>query len=179
MKKINNKLIANVGIFAAIGVVFDLIASLIGVDPWQQGGSISIAMVPIFIIAYYYGAIAGISCGLIVGVVQLAWGSSIGVLGVMLDYILPYSCIGFAGTFIKRDSNVKGKYIWFILSMFVVGIIRLFFHTLSGVVIYEYTWLASFLYNMPYVLTSLAISVVLTCILINRLDFIFKDKINN
>ena len=177
--KINGRFIANVGIFSALGLVFDLLAKVIGIDPWSAGGSISIAMVPIFIMAYYYGVVGGLSCGFIIGTVQLLWGSPAGFLGAMLDYVLPYTCVGLAGLFIHRgkktSSNVT-KYVFFAISMIVAGLLRVFWHTLSGVVLYEATWWASFVYNAPYVLISIAICAVLTSVLIDRLDFIFGKE---
>lgn len=177
--KINGRFIANVGIFSALGLVFDLLAKVIGIDPWSAGGSISIAMVPIFIMAYYYGVVGGLSCGFIIGAVQLLWGSPAGFLGAMLDYVLPYTCVGLAGLLIyrgKKTSSNTVKYVFFIISMICAGLLRVFFHTLSGVVLYEATWWASFVYNAPYVLISIAICAVLTSVLIDRLDFIFgKD----
>lgn len=177
--KINGKFIANVGIFSALGLVFDLLAKVIGIDPWSAGGSISIAMVPIFIMAYYYGVLGGLACGFIVGAVQMLWGSPEGFLGAMLDYVLPYTCVGLAGLFIyrgKKTNSCATKYLFFVLSMIVAGLLRVFFHTLSGVLLYKATWWASLVYNAPYVLISIGLSAILTSILIDRLDFIFGKE---
>ena len=160
------------------GLVFDLLAKLIGFDPWQAGGSISIAMVPIFIMSYYYGALGGICTGFIIGSVQMVWGNPAGIIGVILDYVLPYTSIGLAGLFInKKYNNTKlVKYILFTLSIIIVGVLRIFWHTLSGVVLYETAWWASLVYNAPYVLISILISAVLTILIIDRLDNLPKKR---
>jgi len=178
MKKINGKFVANVGIFSALGLVLDFVAGLIPFDPWGAGGSISIAMVPIFLMAYYYGGLGGLCTGFIIGTIQMLWGKPYGVIGAMLDYVLPYTSIGLAGFFIAKGSK-KTKTIQivsFAIAMILSGLIRIFWHTLSGVVLYEATWWASFVYNAPYVLISIVISAILTILLIGRLNFIFVGK---
>lgn len=171
------KFVAYVGIFSAIGLVFDLLAKFIP-DFWSAGGSISLAMLPIILMAYYYGVLGGIATGFVIGTVQLLWGSPAGVIGAMLDYVIPYTVVGLCGVFINKAYNKSksSKVILFGVSILLAGLLRVFIHTFSGVVLYEATWAASFIYNAPYVLVSIGICLVLALLLIDRLDKVFIGR---
>ena len=178
MKK-NVRFVAFVGIFSAIGLVLDYVSGFIP-DFWGAGGSISIAMVPIILMAYFYGPLGGLLTGLIIGSVQMIWGSPSGVLGAMLDYVIPYTVIGLSGVIINKKTEMKKdeKFVLFGVSIYVVGLIRVMSHTLSGVILYEATFWASFIYNAPYVLVSIGLCIALSIVLISRFDKV-KPQIEN
>ena len=179
MKRKNVKFVAYVGIFSAIGLVFDLLAGLIP-DFWSAGGSISLAMLPIILMAYYYGVKGGLLTGLVIGSIQLFWGKPFGLPGALLDYVIPYTIIGLCGLFINKTYNQpkKKKILLFGISILAVGLMRVAIHTISGVLLYKATLWASFVYNAPYVLVSIGLCLVLSLILVDRLDklFIWKSE---
>jgi thiamine transporter len=123
MNKKNTKLqtVVEVAIFAAIAVVLDMIQGGLFKGVFTSGGSIGIAMVPILVISFRRGLGWGLLCGLIVSVLQMLSGLYIvqakdlpdnlktfgPFLQVMLDYILAYTLVGFAGCFSKlyKKSN--------------------------------------------------------------------------
>ena len=72
--KFSTKVIVEIAIFAAIAVALDFIQGAFFKGIWANGGSLGIAMVPIFIICYRRGLIPGLLCGLIVSIVQMLGG---------------------------------------------------------------------------------------------------------
>lgn len=98
----NNKrllMLVEIAIFAGIGVVLDKLSFSL----WAQGGSISFVMVPILLIAIRWGLSAGIITGLLIGLIQILLGGYIlhWAQG-LLDYIVAFSVVGFAGIFRKQ-----------------------------------------------------------------------------
>ena len=72
----NNKkllMLMEIAIFAAIGIILDQLTFKL----WAQGGSISLVMVPIILIAMRWGLVAGLTTGLLVGVLQMMFGAYI------------------------------------------------------------------------------------------------------
>ena len=63
MKNKELRFIAEIGIFTALGLVLDYAAGWYSNFIFPSGGSISIAMVPIFIIAFRWGLKGGLTVG--------------------------------------------------------------------------------------------------------------------
>lgn len=74
--------------------------------PWAQGGSISLIMVPIFIMAFRRGWRVGVLTGLLVGVVNLMYNAFImHPIQMLLDHPIPYAALGLAGLFAFQNSE--------------------------------------------------------------------------
>ena len=71
---INVRVLAEIAIFAALAFVLDVLQSGYSRGLFANGGSIGIAMVPIFVISYRRGLVPGIICGFIVSLVQMLGG---------------------------------------------------------------------------------------------------------
>ena len=72
----NTLFIAEVAVFAALAYLLDFVAGILSLRIWPQGGSISIAMVPIFLIAYRWGIKGGMLTGFLLGLLQFILGYS-------------------------------------------------------------------------------------------------------
>lgn len=166
--------ICEVAIFSALGIVFDyLCGSFLKIS--INGGSINIAMLPIFLVSYKWGYKGGLITGLLVGTIQMLWAGSniIHPIQAILDYSLAYSAIGIAGFFFK---DIQNKSIWkrnviAILACVIAVFVRLVFATLSG----RYYWgcaniIESLTINLSYLLPSMIICIVLFLVLINTLN---------
>lgn len=146
------KVIAEVAVFVGVAVVLDLVFGIIssGVFPW--GGSISPAMLPIFIIAYRRGVKTGLFAGFIFGFIQVIMAGMISssviaaipeggiieqnwiklILVYLLDYIIPFTFLGIAGIFNQPLKNIRS----FIYGILLASFIRYIAHGLSGVVVW-------------------------------------------
>lgn len=179
--KIKNEItrtIVEVGIFSAIGFVLDELQGVIFASVFTAGGSIGFAMVAVLIIAYRRGWLPAFCTGLIMGLLDLITKSyMITFWQVLLDYILPYALVGFAGLFKpwfdKTESS--GKRI-LILSLGTIagGLLKFLSHFIVGTIVWaklgmawpmESEALYSFAYNIaftgPSIILSLAVLIVL------------------
>lgn len=164
--------IAEVSIFTALGLVLDFVAGLISAAIWTNGGSITLAMVPIIIMGYKYGLKGGLTTGLLIGTIQLFWSEYlITVPQVLLDYIVPNVVIGLVGAVAKPVQNTKGiiQILIIIGSIFVVCALRLASLVASGVLYWEAGFGYSITYNGTYTSISMAICMVVVIVLMKKL----------
>lgn len=86
-------MLVEIAIFAAIGLVLDQVSFKV----WAQGGSVSLVMVPIILIAFRWGLIPGMTTGLLIGVMQTMFGATIvHWLQGTLDYGVAFTVVGLA-----------------------------------------------------------------------------------
>jgi thiamine transporter len=160
-----------IAMMAALALVF----SEIKVYTMPQGGSVSLVMVPIALIAVRRGIIPGILTGLIVGLLQLFLGGYVvHPVQLLLDYPIAYAALGLAG--IVRISNYENKQkrnvaIWGALLAGVL--VRFACHFTSGIVWFgEYApegmnvaWY-SLVYNITYLLPEMLISGIVLAVVL-------------
>ncbi len=136
----------------ALATVISFVCSLIPVPPFNFpfGGGITIAgMLPIVLIAYYYGTKWGILTGFVYSLIQMLLGHNT-VAGLFLpvadggmviwkalivcltDYILAYTALGLGGLFRKKFSAGKAL----VLGCIVALGTRYFCHIVSGAIFY-------------------------------------------
>ena len=200
MKK-DIKVVAEVAVLVGVAVVLDVIFGILssGIFPW--GGSISPAMLPIFIIAYRRGVKTGLFSGFIFAIIQLLIAGMIssGVIAAipesdyigptwlklimvyLLDYIIPFTLLGLAGIFKNSLTNLKP----FILGIVFASLIRYLSHGLSGVLIWgSYTsWfnetygtnVSPFIYSFVVYNLPYMLTSTIFCILIGII--LFKRKL--
>lgn len=165
-------ILAEVAIFSAIALVFDKIPLF----TMPQGGSVSLVMLPILLLALRHGLGVGVLTGGIVGTIQLFYGGYfLNVFQVFLDYVLSYAGIGLAGLvspLLRKPKDLKEASLIISLSGLLGGSIRLLATFLSGIIFYaDYAtpgmpvWLYSFTYNISYILPSTVIACILLILL--------------
>ncbi|PKK94750.1 MAG: hypothetical protein CVV60_04835 [Tenericutes bacterium HGW-Tenericutes-5] len=188
----NVKVVAEIAILLGVAVVLDIVFGILsqGIFPW--GGSISPAMLPIFIIAYRRGVKNGLLAGFMFAVIQMMMTGMISsgviaaipespyvgpgwlklILVYLLDYLIPFTLLGLAGIFKGAINNLKP----FISGMILAAFIRYLSHGISGVLIWgSYTsWfnetygtnVSPFIYSfVVYNLPYMAASLIF-CILV-------------
>jgi thiamine transporter len=148
--------------YGAILISISFILSMIKV-PMPQGGSITPAsMLPIFIFAYIAGWRAGIIAGICYGVLQFIQAPIFyNPIQFLLDYILAFGLLGFAGI-LRKNIN------YIVLICITGGLLRFICHYISGVVFFasyapkgQSVYLYSLLYNGAYMFPEIIICVVL------------------
>lgn len=161
------KIMAEMAVAVALAVVLNFIPL------WKmpQGGSVSLEMLPILIIALRWGVGSGMMAGLAYGLLQLTFNPYIiHPIQLIMDYPLPYLLLGLAGLFKNKIDLTEGRlsYSWLLVALALAGGARLFSHVLSGVVFFgEYApegqnvWLYSTVYNGSYIIPSLILDYLL------------------
>ncbi len=154
---IKTRQLAEIAISIALACVFHYIRL------WEmpQGGSVSLAMVPILFIAFRNGAKAGFLAGGIYGLISIIFDGTIyHPLSIFLDYLFAFGVLGVAGFFPK---TVLG-----IISGTIVAILgRFFFSLMSGVFLFasyagdQNPWIYSIIYNGSYMLPELFIAAII------------------
>ncbi|WP_059173284.1 energy-coupled thiamine transporter ThiT [Bacillus sp. FJAT-27445] len=171
--------LVEVAVFSALAFLLDLAASFFSFKIWPQGGSVSIAMVPIFLMAYRWGLKGGLLTGFLLGLLQIVLGQAYIIHPVQgaLDYLVAFTVVGTAGIFANavRNSKADGKKTkW--LSYMSLGVVlgsalRFLAHFIGGIVFFgdsapEGTPAAlfSFLYNGTYMLPNAILSAILVAL---------------
>lgn len=160
-----------IAMMAAIALVF----SNIKLFEMPQGGSVSLVMVPIALIAVRRGIAAGLLTGAIVGVLQLFMGSYIvHPVQLLLDYPLAFAALGLSGVISISHMEKKSRRVLAIWSSLLIGVlVRFACHFASGVIWFgefapegmPVAWY-SFLYNITYLIPEMLIAgIVLTMVL--------------
>ncbi|MGP4080278.1 energy-coupled thiamine transporter ThiT [Pseudalkalibacillus sp. R45] len=166
-----NLLIAEIAIMSALAIILGFI-KLSG--PWAFGGSVSLEMIPIFIMAFRRGLFAGVLTGLLVGLLQLLINPYIYYfLQVILDYPLAFLVVGLAGLTRPKWKDTFGKRVGLIIvGTFIGSLMRLASHVISGVAFFEdqapegtpaFTY--SFVYNFSYIGPTFLLTVILLILL--------------
>lgn len=179
MKKQMIRFMVEIALYTAISLVLELLCSRFLGFAWLNGGSISIACIPILVAGYKYGIKGGLLCGLLVGCIQLLWSNYlINPLQVCLDYVIPNlvcGLVGIVGGIVANTNHPKGKRILFIaISVFLVFVLRIVSTTLSGVLYWDTPFLASLTYNATYDLISCVLDIILVTPLVLN-NFIMQD----
>ena len=157
----------------AIFVALAQVLSYLKLFELPQGGSITVAMLPIFLYCARWGFGPGLLASFVYSLLQLlldgayAWGWQ-SMLG---DYIVAFTVLGLAGLFHKREKGLFTGILAGSLARFLV-------HYLVGVWVWgEYMpesffgmtmttpWFYSFLYNGSYMLIDMLLCLVLGLLL--------------
>lgn len=134
-----------IAIFAALGFVLDFVSFRM-----PQGGSVSLVMIPIVLIAFRRGVGAGVLTGILVGLLQIVSGFisvaplSFGfvVMQVLLDYLLAYGVVGLAGvmrTKYLQHAHAKqtGKMLAAIVAgVLIASVLRYLVHVITGILFF-------------------------------------------
>ena len=195
-RKFDLKTLAEIAIFAALAFALDALQGGYSRGIFPSGGSIGLAMLPIFIVSYRRGLIPGLLCGLVVSLIQML--SSFYVINatnyenaftrvvaitsqVALDYVLAYTVVGFAGAFSKKYSESKTKskkILYVVLGTCLGGLLKYLLQSISGGLFWldpsiEFlgvnggTWWYSFFYNGMYGIPNTILCVIFMIIITN------------
>lgn len=174
-------MLIEIAIFAGIGIVLDKLSFSI----WAQGGSISFVMLPIVLIAIRWGLLAGLTTGLLIGLLQTAFGAYIlhPVQG-FLDYFVAFTVVGLAGIvrkpILKNLSNKKIVVTYISLGIVLGGMLRYITHTIAGYVFFKesagdtHPLLFSISYNGSYMVPAIILTAVAASLLFTAAPRLLK-----
>ncbi|MFA1818763.1 energy-coupled thiamine transporter ThiT [Virgibacillus oceani] len=170
-----------VAIFTALALLLDILPFL-SFKIWAQGGSVSFAMIPIFIVAFRWGLKGGLLSGFLLGVLQVATGTAYILHPVqgMLDYAVAFTVIGFAGVFAKtvqqavKNGETKTYLTYITFGVLLGSALRFLAHYIAGTVFFgsavedQPAWLYSLIYNATYMVPSFVLCTVLVFFLFHK-----------
>lgn len=178
-----------VAILTALALILDIIPFL-KFKIWPTGGSISLAMIPVFIVAFRWGLKGGLLSGFLWGILQIAVGDAyiLHFLQGLIEYGLAFTALGFAGYFAKavqsavKMRNAKATFLYIMLGVALGGSLRFIGHFVAGFVFFaEYApegqpaWLYSFIYNCSYMIPAMIICIFVIFYLFNKQPRLIKN----
>lgn len=172
-----------ISIFTALALVLDILCGFVGDLLWPEGGTVSIAIIPILLMGYKYGPKGGFLSAFLFGSIQLIWsGHIVNIWSIILDYVLAYGATGIASLYYKKVSyKTNSEYntiraIFISLGIFLASITRCALSTISGMVCYNIGFYESLIYNASYIGLSMVIVIPLTIILVRSLKrYLFAE----
>lgn len=182
--------IIEVAMLSTLAFLLDLLSSVIG-NFWPQGGSISLAMIPIFILSFRWGLKGGLLSGLLLGLLQITLGGATIYypLQGFIDYFLAFTVVGMSGLFFKqvteglKNQNKRAIIFYITLGTFIGCTLRLFAHVLSGVYFFaEYApkgvpvWIYSISYNAGYMIPTFIIATIVTYLVLTTAPRLALNK---
>lgn len=152
----------------AVMVAFAYLLSLFRVGKMPQGGSVSLQMLPLFVIALRWGGVPGIIAGLLFsGVKMMVDPYIVHPVQALLDYPLAFAAVGLTGFF--KEKPLAG--------ITIGGLSRFVMHFLAGVVFFgEYAlpgqsvYVYSSVYNITYMGPEILIALLTTPMVLRRLS---------
>ena len=157
----------------AIMLALALVLNMLKLYQFPNGGSIDLAMIPIFLFALRWGCGWGLMEGFLFGLLQMLYDGAVawGWQSLLLDYLVAFTPLGLAGLFRGR-----GKLIY--VGILIGCVARFIVHFISGVTIYAINapteilnmtltspWVFSLVYNGSYMLVDTVICLVVFAIL--------------
>ncbi|MBE7121580.1 energy-coupled thiamine transporter ThiT [Bacillus cereus] len=188
MRNTNLQAMIESAILAAFAMVIDILPLSIKIS--ATGGSISFAMIPIFIIAYRWGFKMAFLGGLIWGLLQIVVGDAIIVtpIQVIIEYFVAFAFIGFAGLFYKQiqqtlmNGQRKKTIAYIILATFIGSLARYFCHFIAGIIFWgqyapkgQSAVLYSLIFNGSTMIGSYILCTVLLIFLFTTSPRLFKS----
>ncbi len=156
---------------AALAIALAFVLGLIKVFQMPMGGSISLEMIPLILLALRQGPLVGMVAGAAYGLLDLAIEPFVlHPVQVLLDYPLAFGALGLAGFF---QPTVRGT----IVGTVVAVLARFICHFISGVVYFASyapegwnVYIYSAVYNAAYLIPSLIVAVVVVLVLLRALE---------
>ena len=158
-------MLVEAGIMIALALVLDKII----IFQAPQGGSVTAgSMIPIFIFAFRWGLLPGVTAGAVFGLLQLLLGGWVFTpIQAILEYPVAFGFLGLAGMFSNKVSNLENSNPLGIASGVFLGLgFRFICHLLAGVIFFsEYAgsqnpWIYSLLYQVSYLVPEYIITTV-------------------
>jgi thiamine transporter len=170
---------------SSIMIALSTVLSIMKIAEMPYGGSVTIASaLPVAIIAYRHGAKTGLFAGLVHAALQLVlglsalsyattWQSALAI--IMLDYIVAFTFVGFAGIFRK---SVKNQALALTSGVLLISVLRYICHVISGATVWAGISIPtaaalaySFIYNATYMIPETIVLTVATLYIGSLIDF--------
>ena len=170
-----NRMTTREMVMASLIATISFVLSLIQIIRYPQGGGIALfSMLPVMLFSLLYGRTAGVTAGLVFGLLSLLDGPYvIHPVQFLLDYIFPTMALGLAGVF-GNDTLPKR-----ICGPLLAVALNVTSKVLSGVVFFaEFApeGMGALVYSLVYNLTTAGVEGVLCIIILAILPFATLKK---
>ncbi|WP_203248599.1 energy-coupled thiamine transporter ThiT [Sporosarcina beigongshangi] len=173
-----------VAILGAISFVLDQI----GFKIMPQGGSVTLSMLPIIVMAFRWGILGGVLTGFVTGVLQIATGAYVlNPIQAALDYFVAYALVGVAAVTLgwllsgKAKGNNGTMIKAIVVGTVIGGLLRYLAHFIGGIVFFasfapegQPVWLYSLIYNASYMIPSIILSAFVASLLFMKAPRLLK-----
>ena len=170
---------------SAVMIALATVLSIIKIAEMPYGGSVTVASaLPVAIIAYRHGVKTGLFAGVVHAALQLVlglsalsyattWQSAVAI--IMLDYIIAFTFVGFAGIFRK---SIKNQASALTAGALLISVLRYACHVISGATVWAGISIPtaaalaySFIYNATYMIPETIVLTVATLYIGSLIDF--------
>jgi thiamine transporter len=170
---VNVRLNAEIAMAVALAIVLELLSKTLPLPRLPYGGSVSLRMLPILVVAFRSGWKPGCVTGILYGLVDFSISPFyFHPIQFLLDYPLAFGAVGLAGLLkgVGRIGIVAG--------VLLGNSIRFAIHVVSGTIFFAHlappgqpVLLYSIMYNISYMLPETIIDILLSQFLLKRLIF--------
>lgn len=158
--------IAEIGLTIALFAVLDYLRLKLPIN--IAGGSISLAMAPILVLAFFRGPAVGLLAGALCGGIDLFFDAyTINIFQTFLDYPIAYGLVGLAGVVSRQlkasfdAKKLQRVFLGILAGVGIAAVGRFLAHFLSGVIFFgsnapkgQNIFLYSAVYNLGYLIPS-------------------------
>ncbi len=195
-KKVNLLKLCECALMLSLAVVL----SFIKIISMPMGGSVTLcSMLPVMLIGIKYGNAAGALVGFLYSLIQLVSDlpggnvfyagitAKVVIIIVLFDYLVPFTLIGFAGTF-RRIKTEKITMLGAYIGIFITVLMRFFCHFITGFSVWKQwapdgmnKYYYSLAYNISYLLPELLITLTVAVLLLQipQIKKLLKNKNKN
>lgn len=190
MKQNKTLFMVEIAIFAALALLLDFLSGLLMGRFWPQGGSISLAMVPVFLMAFRWGIKGGVLTGLLLGGLQILTGAvPFHFASWIIDYFVAFAVVGLAGIYMNKvvqnyqDGQFVKANMYVISGVFLGSFLRFLCHYLSGIILFgayapadQPVALYSLVYNGTYMLPTFIVCALVVVMLYTTANKVLLKK---
>ena len=163
-KKIDVRSMVEIAMFCAMAIILDLVFHYMP-KLFNQVGSFSVALVPLYIVAIRHGPSRGLMASSLVYGLITCLTDGYGIWLYPLDYFVAFSGVAIIGFSGKQILDAKGynlkAVLLILLGCFLAGVVRFVGSAASSMINYGYTFAAASLVNIYAVVSSLLCALVL------------------
>ncbi len=177
----NIRLYSEIALAIALAILLDGFSKILPVPRLPYGGSISLHMLPIFVVAFRHGWKGGVAAGGVYGMVHfISEPHWIHPIQFPLDYPIAFGLAGMAGLGFPRTTAARAAPyalpVQIITGVLLGNTLRFLAHFISGIVFWgqmapqgQPVWLYSLFYNASYIFPETVVDILLLQLLLRRI----------